>query len=100
MVRRKLIWQLFPSFLVVTLIALVAATGYFSYTFRQFHLDQTRAELRVLADVAVPQIAQALERSPAFDDVDALCKRFSRAGDGQARFTVVTPAGRVLGDSV
>ena len=98
MVRRKLIWQLFPSFLAVTLIALVAATAYFSYTFRHFHLDQTREELRTLAGVAVPQIAEILATRDR-EGLDALCKRFGQASERQVRFTVITPTGKVLGDS-
>jgi len=98
MFRKRLVWQLFPSFLAVTLIALVAATAYFSYTFRSFHLDQTREELRTLAGVAVPQISETLAAGDT-QALDASCKRFGQASDGQVRFTVITPIGKVLGDS-
>jgi len=98
MTKKRLIWQLFPSFLVVTLIALVAATGYFSYTFRQFHLDQTREELHTLANVGGHHIAQTLATTGT-ENVDAICKELGRSSQHQVRFTVITPLGKVLGDS-
>lgn len=97
MFRTRLIWQLYPSFLAVTLVAVLAVTIYFSHAFRTFYLDQSRDELRTLAGVAEPQVARALAADPA--EVDALCKRFGQTADGRLRFTVVSSAGRVLGDS-
>ena len=98
MIRRRLIWQLYPPFLVVTVVALVAAAAYFSDTFRDFHLDHTQHELHVMANVAVPQVAQTLAESGP-RGVDAVVKRLGQAADGRVRFTVITPAGRVLGDT-
>ncbi len=98
MVRRRLIWQLYPSFLVVTLLALAAVAAYASRTFREFHLGQTQRELQALARVIVPEAEQALASANP-DDVDALTDRLGRATDGQVRFTIVTPAGEVIGDS-
>jgi two-component system phosphate regulon sensor histidine kinase PhoR len=98
MFRKRLVWQLFPSFLAVTLIALIAATAYFSYMFHEFHLEQTRTELRTLAEVAAPQLAETLARSDT-EQLDALCKQFGRASEGQVRFTIITPVGKVMGDS-
>ena len=98
MFKKRLVWQLFPSFLAVTLIALVAATAYFSYTFRKFHLDRTREELRTLANVGVHHVAQTLATAGT-EDVDAICKEFGRSSQHQVRFTITTPLGTVLGDS-
>lgn len=98
MVRRRLIWQLYPSFLAVTLLAMAAAAAYSSYTFYTFHLGQTQRELLTLAQVVVPEVEQALA-SAGPGDVDALVDRAGQAADGQVRFTIVTPAGRVIGDS-
>lgn len=98
MLKKRLIWQLYPSFLVITLLALLVATAYCSYTLQGFYLDQVERELHLVADVAASQVAQILESgTPA--DVDALCKELGGAGDGQTRLTVITPSGKVLGDS-
>jgi two-component system phosphate regulon sensor histidine kinase PhoR len=98
MFRRKLIWQLYPSFLIVTLLALLAATAYSSYTLRNFYLDQLKEELRLVADVATLQVEGTLhDGTPA--DIDVLCKELARAGNGQMRLTVIASDGKVLGDS-
>lgn len=98
MFRKKLIWQLYPSFLAITLVTLVVATAYSSYIFRSFYLDEIEQELRLTADVAASQIAQVLDGgTPA--EVDTLCKELGRAGAGQMRLTVIAESGKVLADS-
>lgn len=98
MLRRRLIWQLYPSFLAVTLLALVAVTWYCSGAFRNFYYQQTRSELHSLAHFAAEQVSAALD-APQTDRVDELCKRLGRAGEGRTRITVILPSGRVVADS-
>lgn len=97
MFRSRLIWQVYPLFLAVTLVAVVAVTVYFSQAFHAFYRSEARAELRALAVVAAPQIVRMLDGDPA--QIDALCKRFGQATQDRLRFTVITSAGRVLGES-
>jgi two-component system phosphate regulon sensor histidine kinase PhoR len=97
MFRTRLIWQLYPSFLAVTLVAVLAVTAYFSHAFRTFYREQSRNELRALAAVAAPQVARMLATEPS--EIEDLCKRLGQRTAGRLRFTVVTSAGRVLGDS-
>lgn len=98
MFRKRLIWQLYPSFLAVALLALAAATAYFSHTFRASYYGQMRDELRTLADIIAPQVAQTLA-ADGWGEVDTLCRNLGQTVDGRVRFTVVAPTGRVLGDS-
>ncbi len=98
MSRKRLIWQLYPSFLAVILVVLVVATAYFSYALYHFHLSQIEGELRLAAEVAAPQVAEALNAGTR-GDIDVLCQRLGQAGDGQMRLTVISPSGKVLGDS-
>ena len=98
MAKRRLIWQLYPSFLAVTLAALAAAAAYSSYTFYRFHLGQTQRELLTLAREIVPEVEQALA-STGPGIVDALTDRLGQAADGQVRFTIIAPTGTVIGDS-
>ena len=98
MLRKRLIWQLYPSFLAITLVALVVATAYCSYTLQGFYLDQVERKLHLAADVAASQVETTLDSgTPA--EVDALCKKLGRSGDGQMRLTVIAASGKVLGDS-
>jgi two-component system phosphate regulon sensor histidine kinase PhoR len=98
MARKRLIWHLFPSYLLITLVALVAVTWYSSYSLGHFYLNQTRDELSRLADVAAGQILDALKTSEP-GQLDSVCKKLGRAGDGRTRVTVILPSGKVLGDS-
>jgi len=94
--NRRLIWQLYPSFLLITLIALIAAVWYCTYSFRHFYHNQTRDELNRLAHVVAEQISLTSDQA----QLDSLCKRLGRASDGRTRVTIILPSGKVLGDSV
>ncbi len=98
MFRRRLIWQLYPSFLAVTLLALVAVTWYCSDAFRSFYYEQTRGELRSLVYFVAEQVSAKYDLSQA-EKLDDLCKRLGRASDGRTRVTIILPSGRVVADS-
>ncbi len=98
MLRRRLIWQLFPSFLAITLPTLVAATVYGSVAFRRFYLRHVEQQLHQVAEIVVSEVTgTVVSESP--DDMDALCKRLGQAGNGQMRLTIIASDGKVLGDS-
>ncbi len=99
MTHRKLIWQLYPSYLVVTLVSLIAVTAYCSHYFRRVYYGQVREELSRLADLAAEEIHLALAAGGT-RELDSLCKQLGRAGNGEPRLTLVTPAGTVIGDSL
>jgi two-component system phosphate regulon sensor histidine kinase PhoR len=94
--RRRLLWQLFPSYLLITLISLLAVSWYASEAMRHFFLDQTAVDLRARAALLEKQITGLL--SPLQKNaVDSICKE---AGQLSAtRITVILPDGTVIGDS-
>ena len=98
MSRKKLIWQLYPSYLVITLAALVAVSAYCSRYFRDVYHHQVHEALSQLAAVAAEQVRTALETQDA-QDVDRLCKRLAGSNAHGTRLTVIAPSGKVLGDS-
>ncbi len=53
---KKLIWQIFPSFLLITLLSLLAVSWYASSSMRHFFLDQTAVDLEVRAILLEKQI--------------------------------------------
>ena len=94
--RKRLLWQLFPSYLLITLISLLAASWYASEAMRQFFLDQTATDLKARAALMEKQIAGLL--SPLRSDtIDAICKEAGRLS--ATRITVILPDGTVIGDS-
>lgn len=95
--RRRLLWQIFPAYLAITLAALTAVTWYVSRSLEQFHVSQTAADLEARARLLEPQLAGLLEPVRR-DAVDALSKRLGpRAA---TRITVILLSGEVLGDSL
>jgi two-component system phosphate regulon sensor histidine kinase PhoR len=94
--RRHLVSHLFPSYLVIILLALLAVTWYVSRAWRHSFLEQTAADLKVRADLVKPQF-QALLSPPEPQAVDQLCKKLGRLS--HTRLTVILPSGLVVGDS-
>lgn len=94
---KPLFWQIYPSYVLIILLALVAVSGLFSGTLRDFYLEQVRLDLeargRLFEGQSVPLLA-----SGAMEELDQLCKTFGQAT--ATRFTVILPSGRVVGDSV
>ncbi|MCU0917765.1 MAG: ATP-binding protein [Planctomycetes bacterium] len=98
MVPKKLIWQLYPGFLVVPLVGMIAVTAYCSHYFRRAHYGQVRDELSRLAEFAADEVHLILAADGA-DRLDRLCKQLGRPGGDQIRLSIIDPTGRVLGDS-
>ncbi len=98
MARKKLIWQFYPTYLLVTLAVLVAVTWYCSNFFRHFYIDQTRKNLTTLAYAVAEQISTSLQEKD-FNEIDRVCKQLGLACKNETRFTVILPSGKVVGDS-
>jgi two-component system phosphate regulon sensor histidine kinase PhoR len=94
--RRRLLWQLFPSYLLITLISLLAASWYASEAMRHFFLDQTATDLKARAALLEKQITGLLLPLQK-NAVDSICKEAGRLS--ATRITVILPDGTVIGDS-
>ena len=94
--RKKLIWQLFPPYLVITLLSLLAVSWYASSSLRQFFLDQIAVDLKTIALLAEKQIISHLIPLDQ-PSVDAICKVIGK--ESETRITVILPTGQVIGDT-
>ena len=92
MARRRLLWQLFPSYLTITLVALLGVALYASISFKRVYIQETRQDLEARARLVVGRIRDRLERTD-----DEACRALAR--DSATRITVILPSGRVIGDS-
>jgi len=94
--KKRLIYQLFPSYLVITLVSLLAVSWYALSFTRQFYLERTQVDLEINARLLEKLVIRLL--SPLDEQaVDRLCK--DAAGQTITRVTVILPDGRVVGDS-
>lgn len=96
MKRRPLLWQLYPTYLLIIAIVLIAVALYASRTLKQFYLGQIEAELLSHARLFREQIESDVFASDS-SRIEALCKAF-RTTSG-SRITVIDRDGVVRGDS-
>ena len=94
--KRRLLWQLYPSYLLITLISLLAVTWYASKSLRHFFLEQTASDLEARAHLVEKQILKHLDPLDE-KDVDLLCKTIGARAS--TRITIILPSGKVIGDS-
>jgi two-component system phosphate regulon sensor histidine kinase PhoR len=93
---KRLLWQLYISSLIITLVSLVVLTWYASRFLQNQFLQRTAEDLESRARLVENQLR------PYFDPpdpraIDAICK--GAGSTGSTRITVISPAGQVLGDS-
>jgi len=94
--KKSLLWHLFFSYLVITLLSLVAVTWYSTASLKKFMLKQIEADLEERALLFGPMLLQHL--SPLDERaIDHLCKTVGKAAS--TRITVILPWGKVVGDS-
>ena len=94
--RKRLVWQLFPAFLLVTFLSLVAVTWYAAESWRQFYLKQTAGDLETRARLVETQL-QRIFSPAAGPRIDELCKHLGKIS--ATRLTFILPSGQVVGDS-
>jgi two-component system, OmpR family, phosphate regulon sensor histidine kinase PhoR len=93
---KKLIHQLFLYFLLIMGIPVVFTAGYASYTFNTFYSRQSISELTSRAWLIGSHLEEHFIRAST-GNIDSLCKTLSLKV--KTRFTVISPTGKVLGDS-
>jgi len=94
--KKRLLRHLFPSYLLITLISLVAVTWFASSSIRNFFLEQTAEDLLTrarLLENQIPHFLGPLETRL----IDAMCKEIGVSS--ATRITVILPTGHVIGDS-
>lgn len=96
MVRRRLVWQLYPSFLLVAVLAMVSTGWYASVRVRQFHIKHLAANLEIRARLLQSEVAPGGTLA-APEAINAACNKFGRLT--RTRLTVIRVDGTVLGDS-
>jgi two-component system phosphate regulon sensor histidine kinase PhoR len=94
--KKRLLWQLYPSYLLIIIISLFAVTWYASKSLRHFFLEQRAADLEARALLFEQQILEYLD-PPNINRIDQLCKNIGLRSS--TRITVILPSGKVIGDS-
>ncbi len=98
--KKKLIWQIFPSFLIITCISLSAVTLYSTKYFKNFFLENSEKELTIRAKLLQKNIADILDRGKNHHNYDYINEQCRDIGEKTGtRVTIILPSGVVVGDS-
>ncbi len=93
---RRLIWQLYPSYLILILCAVLAVSWYATDFMRSFYLQHLRTTLQYHGQILQSRIVTAL--TPLDPQIlDQTCK--AAAAQIPVRFTIILPDGVVVADS-
>lgn len=92
----RLIWQLWPSYLIIVVVSLLVATLYLSAFLERFFLDKTKRDLLVRGQLLENQAVRFLSPLDAVK-INHLCREAGEASG--TRITVILPDGTVIGDS-
>jgi two-component system, OmpR family, phosphate regulon sensor histidine kinase PhoR len=96
MARIKLVWRLFPAFILIGVICLVAGTWYTARSWRTFYLEATAADLENRARL-VETYLQDMRPAPDETQVNEICRKLGHLTS--TRLTVILASGKVVGDS-
>ncbi len=96
MKKRRLIWQIFPTYLLITILSLLVIGWYASRVLKDLYFHDISTHLTVQAQVIRHQIKISL-LDDDLDRIKTLCKILGP--EINTRVTVILPGGEVLGDS-
>lgn len=104
--KKKLIWQIFPPFLIITLVSISVVASYSTSSFKTFFLKNAEKELTIRAKLLqeyffdkfnLDNPISGSSQSFAFKQIDEQCKRIGK--ETGMRVTIILPSGVVIGDS-
>jgi two-component system phosphate regulon sensor histidine kinase PhoR len=95
--KTKLLWQLFPSHILILLGAMLAVGWYGGQSLRLFHISQMTSGLEVRAHLLEPQVTPFFLTGRA-RELRSFCK--AAASRASARLTIVDREGQVICDSI
>jgi two-component system phosphate regulon sensor histidine kinase PhoR len=93
---RRLLWQIYPVFILVIVLAVVAIGWYFSAVLKNFHHQDSVQALRARAELIALQVKDRLHLDER-DFINDLCRQAGVRTD--TRITIMLPGGEVLGDT-
>ncbi len=96
MTRIRVVWRLFPAFILIAVACLLAGTWYTASSWRQFYLQETATDLEHRAQLVEIYLQ---DMRPAADpaQINAICRKLGKLTS--TRLTAVLASGKVLGDS-
>jgi two-component system, OmpR family, phosphate regulon sensor histidine kinase PhoR len=96
MSKKRLLWQLYPTYLLITLLALISVGWYALSSLQEFYYDRTSIDLEVRARLVERLVADQFAEEDK-SALDSLSKEVGKSAS--MRVTLIQPSGEVVGDS-
>lgn len=93
---RRLMWQLMTSYLLVIILAILAATWYLASSMKKFYLLNTASDLEARA-ILLKNYLNQWDLNFQQSEIDSLCKKLGK--ESGSHFTVILADGTVIGDT-
>jgi two-component system phosphate regulon sensor histidine kinase PhoR len=94
--KRRLLWQIYPLFLLITLIGLLAISWNVSILLKEFYKTEKTAQLERLAHVASHYFEDVID-TEQYGKMQSVCTDLKKVT--QLRYTLIDLEGKVLADS-
>ncbi|MGK0290049.1 MAG: two-component system phosphate regulon sensor histidine kinase PhoR [bacterium] len=94
--RKRLLWQLFPTYLFIVFLSLLSVTWYAISAFQDFYLDLTSKDLKVRS-IFLEKTISDLVITKDYKKIDEICKDMGH--QVSTYFTVILPSGKVICDT-
>lgn len=92
----KLKWQLFPSYVVILICAMLAVAWYNTHSFKKFYVGQMTVFLEAQSSLILPRVSE-LTAAEKFAELNFFCRETGRRVS--TRITVIKGNGDVVCDS-
>ena len=92
---KRLVWYIFPWYVIILVVSLAVVTGYSTRAVKDFHFNMTADDLEARAVLFEETIAGRM--AGPHSTIDVLCKELGSSTG--TRITVILTDGRVIGDS-
>ncbi|MDG5813680.1 ATP-binding protein [Chitinispirillales bacterium ANBcel5] len=93
---KPIFWQLFPSYSLLTIVALVIIVIFITSVIERFHFQQTETKITERISLVQDNFKKAIKENN-YSLADSLAKRYGESA--RMRFSVILPDGTVIADT-
>lgn len=94
--RKTLFWKLYPSFLIISFISLLAIVMIALWSFKSFYYQERAVDLEIRAKILTPEFSRLIQAQ----DFDEIQRESQKLGDeSSTRITIILPSGKIIGDN-
>lgn len=94
--RKTLFWKLYPSFLIISFISLLAIVMIALWSFKSFYYQERADDLEIRAKILTPEFSRLIQ-SKNYQEVQNKSQQLG--DDSSTRITIILPSGVIIGDN-